>query len=187
MTNQAKHARPSPWVAEWLRQARPTGATVLDVACGGGRHLKLALERGYRVTGVDRDLSAAHDLRNSELVCADLEDGSPWPLASRRFDVVIVTNYLYRPRLPDIVSAVTADGLLIYETFAAGNERFGKPSNPDFLLQPGELLAAVADCLNPLAYEHVTLDAPRCLVQRIVAAGPSHPWLNDPPVRRGAV
>lgn len=120
-----------------------------------------------------------------ELIEADLEGGSPWPLLGRVFDAVIVTNYLHRPLLPDIVAAVAPRGILIYETFAAGQGRFGKPSNPDFLLRPGELLDAVRDKLIPFAYEQVMLDGPR-IVQRIAAVGPGHPWLKTPPAKGDA-
>jgi hypothetical protein len=97
----------------------------------------------------------------------------------RRFDVVIVTNYLWRPLMPAIVGAVADDGLLIYETFARGNERFGRPSNPDFLLRPGELLEAVRPRLTPIAYEHVRLEAPMRIVERICAVGPGHRWIGE--------
>jgi SAM-dependent methyltransferase len=159
----------------------------LDVACGAGRHVQLALERGYWVTGIDRDVSRVTAVppplgSRLELIAADLEDGSAWPVVGRTFDAVIVTDYLHRRRLADIVAAVAADGVLIYETFAAGQARFGKPSNPAFLLNPGELLGAVADTLVPFAYEHVRLAGPR-IVQRIVAVGPRHHWLGEPPLR----
>jgi hypothetical protein len=117
-----------------------------------------------------------------ELVQADLERGSPFPFAGRCFDGVIVTNYLWRALLPDIVAAVGDRGVLIYETFGAGNERYGKPSNPEFLLRPGELLEAVRGRLVAVAYEHLTIDAPRlAIVQRIAAVGVQHAWLRDPP------
>jgi Methyltransferase domain. len=127
---------------------------VLDVACGSGRHLRLALERGYEVTGVDRNLSGVADLEGTpgvELVAADLEDGRPFPFRGRSFAGVIVTNYLWRPILPDIVACVAPDGLLIYETFAVGNERYGRVKNPEFLLKPGELIEAVRGRLVPIA------------------------------------
>jgi SAM-dependent methyltransferase len=157
---------------------------VLDVACGSGRHLRLALDRGLAVTGIDRDLSGVADLEGRpdvSLIAADLEDGRPFPLAGARFDAVIVTNYLWRPILPDIVGCVASDGILIYETFAIGQERLGKPRNREFLLRPGELLAAAAPGLIPVAYEHVRLVDPPRLVQRIAAVGPDHFWLIDPP------
>lgn len=132
---------PSPWV-ERFAPLVTSGGRVLDLACGGGRHGRLFLGRGHPVTLVDRDLSGVADLRSherAELVEADLETGT-WPLPQRQFDAVVVTNYLWRPLQPQIVAALAPQGVLIYETFMRGNERFGKPSNPDFLLLPGELL-----------------------------------------------
>src|SRR5919198_3363647 len=152
----------SAWVERFLSGVRP-GGRILDVACGAGRHLRLARERGYSVVGVDRDLRGVEDLRGQrgvELVCADLEEEKPIPFASEVFDGVIVTNYLWRPILPTIVAAVARDGVLIYETFAVGNEQFGRPSTPDFLLRPGELVEAVRPLLVPVAFEHVTLFDP---------------------------
>jgi SAM-dependent methyltransferase len=171
----------SAWVKRFLPGVRP-GGRILDVACGAGRHLRLALERGYRVTGVDRDLHRLEDLRGRtgvELVRADLEQSTPF--AGEIFDGVIVTNYLWRPVLPGLVAVVAPDGVLIYETFAIGNEQFGRPSNPDFLLRPGELIEAVRSQLVPVAYEHVTLSDPPRRVQRIAAVGPAHRWLIDAP------
>jgi SAM-dependent methyltransferase len=176
---------PSAWVAAFLRRDSARRLeTVLDVACGGGRHLRLARARGFDVIGIDRDLSGVRDLEGAAgcaLIEADLEDGAVWPLGSRRFDAVVVTNYLWRARLSDIVAAVADDGVLIYETFGAGQSRHGRPTNPDFLLRPGELLEAVRGQLVPLAYENVTLDQPVRIVQRILAAGPGHRWADDPP------
>jgi SAM-dependent methyltransferase len=158
---------PSPWVLRWSTLIRP-GGTVLDVACGSGRHLRWLQQRGFAVTGVDRDEAAVAALRPwGELIVADLENG-PWPLAGRRFDAVVVTNYLWRALLPVLRESLAPGGVLIYETFAVGNERFGKPSNPAFLLAAGELL----DLCRPLqivAYEDGVLDGPARRVQRIVA------------------
>lgn len=164
----------SPWVARWSHLV-PPGAAVLDVACGPGRHVRWFAERGCRVTALDRDAAALEPLRGvAEVVVADIEAG-PWPLAGRRFDAVLVTNYLWRPQLPAIVASVAVGGVLLYETFAIGNERFGKPSNPAFLLAPGELLATAA-ALRVVAYEDGFLGAPDRLVQRICA-------LRDDPLR----
>jgi SAM-dependent methyltransferase len=132
---------PSPWVARFAPRVAPSG-TVLDLACGGGRHGRLFLERGHRVSFLDRDLSGVADLRGddrAELIEADIENG-PWPLAGKRLAGIVVTNYLWRPLKQQIIGALSPGGLLIYETFMRGNERFGKPSNPDFLLAPHELL-----------------------------------------------
>lgn len=174
---------PSSWVKAYLAGAQPRG-TVLDVACGSGRHLRLARSLGHGVAGVDRDLSGVADLAGAsgvELIEADLESGGPWPLVARTFDAVIVTNYLWRPVMPDIVAAVARSGLLIYETFARGNERHGSPRNPDFLLEPGELIEWTRTRLVPVAYQHVRLEEPTRHVQRIAAVGPDHVWLNEPP------
>lgn len=165
----APHAAlaPSPWVQRWSALV-PADATVLDLACGHGRHLRWFAQRGCRVTGVDRDaaaLAASEGL--GELVTADVENG-PWPLPGRRFDAVVVTHYLWRALLPTIVTSVADGGVLIYETFAAGNETVGRPSNPDFLLRPGELLQACAG-LRIVGYEDGFLDAPPRFVQRIAA------------------
>jgi SAM-dependent methyltransferase len=149
------------------------GSHVLDLACGAGRHARLFLERGCRVLAVDRDVSALRDLRNDphlEVLEIDLERGSDYPLAGRLFDAVVVVNYLHRPQLANLVSSVAPGGLLLYETFAAGNERFGRPRNPDFLLKPGELLDAVRGRLRVLAYEDLDICEPSpAAVQRIAA------------------
>ena len=163
---------PSPWVLRFAPLVPPGGA-VLDLAAGGGRHARLFLDRGCRVLALDRDVSGLAGLAGRpglETVAADLEDGSLWPLAGRRFDAVVVTNYLHRPLLPLLVAAVAPGGLLLYETFGRGNERFGRPANPDFLLEPGELLAAVAGALRVVAYECGRIEEPRsAIVQRICA------------------
>lgn len=158
---------PSPWVQRWSALVRE-GATVLDVACGSGRHLRWFAQRGCHVTGVDRDAAAVELLRAlGEIVVADIENG-PWPFEGRRFDAVVVTNYLWRPLLPAITASVAEGGALIYETFAMGNETVGKPSRPDFLLRPGELLQAAAG-LRIVAYEDGFLGAPERYVQRLAA------------------
>ena len=158
---------PSPWVVRWASQLA-AGSTVLDVACGSGRHVRWLAERGLRVTGVDRDAAALAGLSGlAEVLVADIEAG-PWPLTGRQFDAVVVTNYLWRPLLPTLVEAVAPGGLLIYETFGAGHARFGRPSRPDFLLQPGELLRATQG-LRVLGYEDGYLEPPPRLVQRICA------------------
>jgi SAM-dependent methyltransferase len=166
---------PSPWVQRFAPLI-PAAGEVLDLACGSGRHLRLLLARGHPMVGVDRDLSQLQDLAGTpalELISADLEDDRPWPLGERRFAGVVVTNYLHRPLLPAIVRAVAPGGMLIYETFALGNERFGRPRNPDFLLRPGELLEAATGQLEVLAYENLEVDEPRpAVVQRIAARRP---------------
>ncbi len=157
----------STWVQRWSHLV-PPGATVLDVACGAGRHVRWFAARGARVTGVDRDAAALQGLAGlGVFLVADIE-GAPWPLPGRRFDAVVVTNYLWRALLPTLVASLADGGVLIYETFAIGNEACGKPSNPNFLLQPGELLQACTD-LQVIAYESGFLPAPDRIVQRIVA------------------
>ena len=169
---------PSAWVEAWAPLIRP-GGTVLDVACGNGRHARFLARLGFEVTGVDRDVSTARmegaPSRNSdkpreiELVEADIEN-APWPFAGRRFDGIVVTNYLHRPLLPILVDSLEPGGVFVYETFAQGNERFGKPSNPAFLLAPGELLEAVRGRLRVVAYEDRVLSDPRpAAVQRVCA------------------
>lgn len=166
---------PSNWVRRFAGRV-PKGP-VLDLAAGGGRHSRLFLSLGHPVTAVDRELAGLADLRAApgmELIEADLEDGGPWPLGERRFAAVVVANYLHRPLLPAIVAAVAPGGLLLYETFAQGNERFGRPSNPAFLLAPGELIDAVGDALEVLAYEHGEVSEPKpALIQRIAARRPT--------------
>jgi SAM-dependent methyltransferase len=158
---------PSPWVTRWSHLIAP-GGRVLDVACGSGRHLHRLQAQGFAVTGVDRDAAAVEPLHAlGRVIVADIEK-APWPLPDETFDAVIVTNYLWRPLLATIVASVARGGVLIYETFAAGNEAFGKPSNPDFLLLPGELLWACAT-LQVVAYEDGLLDGPPRRVQRIAA------------------
>jgi len=158
---------PSAWVRRFAALIRP-GGTVLDVACGSGRHVRWLAAQGFTVTGVDRDAAAAEPLRElAEIVVADLE-GALWPLPGRRFDGVVVTNYLWRPLFPALRAALAPGGALVYETFAHGQQRVGKPSRPDFLLHNGELLRAFAG-LRVVAYEDGFESAPARYVQRIAA------------------
>jgi SAM-dependent methyltransferase len=160
---------PSAWVERFTPWIRP-GGRVLDLACGTGRHARLFSRLGFEVDAVDRDIAGLADRPPGIVVRqADLESG-PWPCAGERFDAIVVTNYLHRPLLPLLVDALEPGGVLLYETFAAGNARFGKPSNPAFLLNPGELLDLVRGRLRVLAFEDLTVDLPRpsCL-QRIAA------------------
>ncbi|MGQ0679398.1 MAG: class I SAM-dependent methyltransferase [Actinomycetota bacterium] len=157
----------------------PSGGRVLDLACGRGRHTRLLLELGHRVLGVDADLSGLIDLFGHprlEMLEIDLEAGGEYPLAGQCFAAVVVTNYLHRPILPAIVDSVAEGGVLIYETFATGNERFAGPSRLDFLLLPGELLSAVAGKLRVLAYEDLILEEPQpAAVQHIAAVRELNP------------
>lgn len=159
----------SDWVARWAALIRPGGAT-LDLACGGGRHARLLARLGFEVDAVDRDPALFPDPPGGvRLLAADLE-GGPWPYPGRRFDGIVVANYLHRPLLPLLVDSLEPGGVLVYETFARGNERFGKPSNPAFLLAPGELLEAVRGRLRVVAYEDRVVDSPRpAAIQRICA------------------
>lgn len=161
----------SPWIQRWSHLLAPD-ATVLDVACGTGRHLEWFHRRGHAVTGIDRDTAlAAKRVPHATLVQADIEN-APWPLQQdagpQQFDGIVVTNYLWRALLPTLVASLAPGGLLLYETFATGNETVGRPSRPDFLLQPGELLSACAG-LQVVAYENGYLDQPPRFVQRIAA------------------
>jgi SAM-dependent methyltransferase len=151
---------PSDWVRRWAGLV--TRGPVLDVASGAGRHARLFQQRNIAVIAVDREPHAMPEGIN--FVKADLEDGSPWPFAGQRFGAIVVTNYLHRPLLPILAQSLAEAGVLIYETFMAGHEKFGKPSNPNFLLRPGELLQAFAG-LTVAAFEQGSTD--RAVVQRI--------------------
>ena len=159
---------PSAWVQRWAHLIRPQGR-VLDVACGAGRHMRFLAALGHQVTGVDRHPEAlALAAPAGQTVLADIENG-PWPFPGQTFDAVVVTNYLWRPLLPVMVQSLAEGGVLIYETFAMGQETIGKPSRPDFLLKPGELLETFAQ-LHVIAYEDGYLETPPKFVQRIVAS-----------------
>jgi SAM-dependent methyltransferase len=149
-----------------------TGGDVLDLACGSGRHARHLAGLGYRVEALDRDDAALESLRDQPGIVtrhADVEAG-PWPYHARQFDGIVVTNYLHRPLLPLIINAIGEGGVLIYETFMLGNERFGKPSNPHFLLRPGELLEVVRRRLHVVAFEEGEIDSPHpAMVQRLCA------------------
>jgi SAM-dependent methyltransferase len=169
----------SAWVRRFAPLVLPGGA-VLDIACGGGRHLRLFAAAGHPVTGIDRDLGGVTDLIDRsgiDLVQSDLEDGSPWPLPpEQRFAAVVVTNYLHRPLLPLLANLLNPGGVLIYETFARGNERFGRPSSPAFLLEPGELLEVAGSGLQVVAFEQGEIDTPKkAVVQRLCAVSGQHP------------
>ncbi len=179
---------PMAWVMRGLAQLAP-GSPVLDFACGAGRHALLAARQGLSVLAVDRDEAALETLRTEtrdvgadiEVMRCDLESGG-WPFADRRFAAVVVANYLFRNRLDDLADLVAPGGRLIYATFAVGNARFGRPSNPDFLLAEGELLALAArHSLTVVAYEAGVDPAPRAAqVQRLLAWRPGVPESRPP-------
>ena len=158
---------PSAWVKRWSHLV-PVGGSVLDVACGHGRHMRWFAQRGHAVTGVDRSAEAIAAVASlGRTIEADIENG-PWPLEGESFGAVVVTNYLWRPQLPRIVASVATGGVLIYETFAVGNETVGKPSRTDFLLREGELLQLVAG-LHVVAFEDGFSADPDRFVQRVAA------------------
>lgn len=165
---------PSAWVQRWASQV-PACGTVLDVACGSGRHARFFAVRGHPVDAVDRDaerIGALSGVGGVTALCADIEN-APWPYAGRRFAAVVVTNYLYRPLFPRLLESVSPGGLLIYETFAVGNEAYGRPTNPDFLLNPGELRAVISHDWRILGYEHGPVETPKpAVIQRICALAP---------------
>jgi SAM-dependent methyltransferase len=162
---------PSEWVRRWAPLV-PRGEA-LDLACGQGRHARLLASLGHRVTALDRDpeaLAALAGVPGVSALCADLEDGRPWPFEPKRFAGIVVTNYLYRPLFRHLIEALAPGGVLIYETFMAGNERYGKPSNPEFLLAPGELLASFARELTVAAFEQGRVERPKAaMIQRLCA------------------
>lgn len=167
-------AEPSGWVQRW-QHLMPAGARVLDVACGSGRHMQWLAARGCACTGIDRSADALETARQyGSAVQADIE-GGPWPLLDkgvpRQFDVVLVTNYLWRPLFPQLLQSLAPGGLLLYETFAVGNETVGKPARPDFLLRTGELLQ-LCQGLRIVAFEDGFLPKPERFVQRIAAIQP---------------
>ena len=172
--HHADAAAPSAWVQRWSHLVKP-GGVVLDVACGHGRHARWFHERNHPLALVDRAQAAIDSIAipapACEAVVADIENG-PWPFAGRQFDAVVVTNYLWRPLMPTLLDSLAPGGVLIYETFAQGNETVGKPSRPDFLLRPGELLDTCR-MLRIVAFEDGFLEEPEGksprFVQRIAA------------------
>jgi SAM-dependent methyltransferase len=162
---------PSAWVERWAPLIPP--GEVLDLACGSGRHARLLARLGHPVLALDRDaeaLASLEGLREVRTLRAELEDGSPWPLAGRQFAGVVVTNYLHRPLFPRLLEVLGRGGILVYETFAQGNESFGKPSNPAFLLRPGELLQAFGGELTVVAFEQGRALRPKpAVMQRLCA------------------
>ena len=178
MAAHAPLAAPSPWV-ERFAPLMPAGE-VLDLACGSGRHVRLLAALGHPVLAVDRDAQALAACASASAGVTtaqhDLENGAPWPYPGREFAGIVVTNYLHRPLFATLFTALAPGGVLVYETFAAGNGRFGKPSNPDFLLQPGELLEQArlfGAGLRIVAYEDGTVSQPKpAMIQRICVVRP---------------
>lgn len=171
----------SPWVVRFAPLIRARGV-VLDLACGRGRHARLLAARGCDVLAVDRDAEALAGLAGAGVrtLCADLEQGA-WPLAGLRFDAIVVTNYLHRPQFPHLLAALAPDGVLIYETFADGNARFGKPSRPEFLLQPDELLDRFGKALRVVAFEQGEVAQPvPAVIQRLCGVGVERAWPPGP-------
>jgi SAM-dependent methyltransferase len=170
---------PSPWIQRFAHLV-PAQARVLDLACGRGRHARLFAQRGCRVVAVDRDAEALSTLSGATNVDArllDLEAG-PWPLPGERFDAIVVTNYLHRPLFAFLLAALADDGVFLYETFARGHEAYGRPTNPDFLLQPDELLDATRDRVRIVAFEQgrVAVGGVVAVVQRLAALGRARAW-----------
>lgn len=169
-------------VSPWVHRYAPLipGGAVLDLACGQGRHARHLASLGHAVVAVDRDpealaLAAGQDISTSAI---DLEEaGAAWPFGPDRFAGIVVTNYLHRPLIAAMLTSLAPNGVLIYETFADGNAQFGKPSNPAFLLKPGELLSwANEHGLRVVAFEDGVVDTPKAAtVQRICAVKPEFP------------
>lgn len=172
--HQSRHLRmsdPGDWMVRFQSLIR-RGGSVLDLAAGGGRHTRFFLDAGHKVTALDRTIEPLAPLAGrAELIEADLEDGSPWPLAGRTFDAVVVVNYLWRPLFPMLLDALAPGGVLLYETFARGNEVYSRPRNPDHLLRAGELLDLAHERLQIVAYEHGIVEGNECpgVKQRIAA------------------
>ncbi|HEX6691547.1 MAG TPA: class I SAM-dependent methyltransferase [Burkholderiales bacterium] len=155
----------SAWVQRWAPLVKR--GPVLDVACGSGRHARLFAARGLEVVAVDREAQVFSE--GVRFVRADLEDGSPWPFTGQLFAAIVVTNYLHRPLFPHLLAALDEGGVLIYETFMIGNEKFGRPSNPEFLLRPGELLEAFRG-LAVAGFEQGRVERPKAaMIQRLCA------------------
>lgn len=183
-SNPHQALTPSSWVVRFAPLIKP-GGQVLDLASGYGRHARHLAALGHAVLAMDRDAAALVTLdgiAGIETQAADLEQGA-WPFAAQRFDAIIVTHYLHRPLLPKLLAALRPDGVLIYDTFAAGNGAFGKPARPEFLLQPDELLQWLGSTLRVAAFEQGQVTSPfPAVIQRICAIGFERPWPTPLPV-----
>ena len=170
--------KPSPWIVRFAPLIA-SGARVLDLACGYGRQAHHLASRGARVLAVDRDevaLATLAGVPGIETRAVDLESGA-WPLAGERFDAIVAVHYLHRRLFPDLLASLAGDGVLLYETFAAGNAAYGKPSNPDFLLEPGELLDVARGRLEVVAFEQGVVDGDSpAVIQRLAAVGRGRRW-----------
>ena len=177
-SNHRSDLAPSDWIERYAGLIAP-GARVLDLAAGHGRHAVFLAGRGARVLAVDRDasaLAASASTPGIETRVVDLEIGG-WPFEGQRFDAIVAVNYLHRPLLPHMLLSLNDDGVVLYETFAAGNEAYGKPTNPDFLLAPGELLELARDALTVVAFEQGVVTRDRtAVVQRLAAVGRGRRW-----------
>jgi len=169
---------PSEWVARFAHLI-PAGGRVLDLACGHGRHARHLRELGYRIVAIDRDQEALRSLGGIDGIEPRLIDieTEPWPFPPQSFDGIVVTNYLHRPLFAHLFAALHQGGVLIYETFAAGNEQFGRPSNPDFLLRRSELLERLMPELQVVAFEQGIVSRPKpAVVERICAIAAGDLW-----------
>lgn len=161
---------PEPTVVEWAKQL-PKSCSILDLAAGGGRHTLWLANQGHQVTAVDQNTEVLQSraTKDVRIITADLEN-APWPLSGEQFDAVVVVNYLWRPLLQTILGSVRVGGHLIYETFGVGNERFGRPRNPDFLLRPDELRLAASPDFYVIEFAHEEVGEPPTAVrQRLFA------------------
>lgn len=178
MTDAATHVAPSPWITRFAPLI-PPGARVLDLACGQGRHSRFLAARLCDIVAVDRDsqaLAALGGVPRVTTIAADLE-GGPWPLSGVQFDAIIVANYLHRPLFPLLLDSLDSGGAFLYETFAAGNEAYGRPSNPEHLLAADELLLLLRERLRIVAFEQGLVGAARpAVVQRVAAVGRGRRW-----------
>jgi len=177
-SNRHHGLAPSPWVARFAPLV-PAGARVLDLAAGRGRHALFFAARGAQVVAVDRDaavLATAGDSPGIATRVADLERGD-WPFSGERFGAIVVVHYLHRALFPHLLAALSPDGVLLYEAFATGNAAYGKPSNPDFLLEQGELLELARETLTVVAFEQGRVDGVQpAVIQRLTAVGRARAW-----------